>query len=237
MKKSNSFLYKSRYNESKFESMKKVLHFPANEIKSNRLQNYFISDKFHKMAKKPKKSEYTLILSQKKKELNNISKISSNNSFMHYNNKFKNKSNILSYINRNKNNSIHKIKNTDSDWSSYKYNSKTGLNAPLSYKEFSNDSSEKEQNINNDNNQFLKKDLNKNNCNDNNQVLKKDNNNSEDLRFLKKDYTNYNINISDDNQNLKKDFNKNFMDNNRTKINKIMYINNNSSKENNDYII
>ena len=207
MKKSNSFLYKSGYNESKFESMKKVFHFPAKEIKSNRLQNYFILNKFHKIPKKPKKSEYTLILSQKKKELNNISKISSNNSFMHYNNKFKNQSNILSYINKNKNNnnSINRIKNTDSDWSSYKYNSKTGLNAPLSYKELSNDSSEKERNINNDNDniQFLKKDSNKNNSNDNNQVSKKDNNNniSDDYQFLKKDYTNNNI--TDDNQNLK----------------------------------
>ena len=159
MKKSNSFIFKFDYqikDDLKFESMKNVFHFPEKEIKSNRLFNYFISEKYHRIPNKSIKSEYTLILSQKKKELNKISKLSSDNNFIYFNKslntnekKLKNKTNI-SCINKNKNkeNITNNIKRTDSDWSSYKYNSKVGLNAPLSYQVFSNNSSEEEQNNN-----------------------------------------------------------------------------------------
>jgi len=164
MKKSNS-LYNINdkfKDELKFISMKNVLHFPTKQIKSNILLDCFLKDKYLKNYKKPKKSEYTIILNQKKKELNNISKISPIHSFMNYNQIFKEKEkekliknkNNHSFLNPTSSNleNIDKGYNleiTDSDISSYyDYNSKVGLNAPLSFKELSNYSSDIESNNN-----------------------------------------------------------------------------------------
>ena len=159
MKKSNSYIndidFKTKDN-TKFESMKIAFHNPLKHIKSNNLLNCFTTDKFAQNYKKPKKSEYTLILNQKKKELNNISKISNNHSFMNYNKKVNEKEKKLKNnftTDNNINGGIMKI--TDSDNSSYNYNGKIGLNAPLSYKELTSNNfsideiSNSKKNINN----------------------------------------------------------------------------------------
>ena len=212
MKKSNSFLNNSNYinkDDTKFESMKKVLHFPANQIKSNILLSCFTTDKFLKYQNKPKKSEYTLILNQKKKELNNISRISSNHSFMYYNNKLnakekKLKKDLSSKRNKGHSNSTNNIKVTDSDWSSYNYNNKVGLNAPLSFQELSRDSSETDKisksmkNMNNNDNGYdYKIDYNNikinNSKNNEPKIFKNNNIKNNSYTKLNKIKTNYNI--------------------------------------------
>ena len=166
MKKSNSLnnikdIYK---DDLKFKSMKNALHFPTKQIKSNILLNCFIKDNYLKLYKQPKKSEYNLILNQKKKELNNINKISASHSFMNYNKKLKeNQKTLRDKIKNflfNQNNSnfggvqnryTMDISDNDSYTTSYNnncYNSKLGMNAPHSFIESPNNCSDIEHTVN-----------------------------------------------------------------------------------------
>ena len=148
MKKSHSFLCGLTFNNrenTKYESMKKVFHNPLKQIKSKILLNSFTTDKFKKLFKNPKKSEYTIILNQKKKELNNITNITNNHNFIFFNNNCNDKKKKIkksfSYFIQDKMMDDYNIKITGSDYSSNNYNSKVGLNAPLSYKELSSKNS------------------------------------------------------------------------------------------------
>ena len=145
-----------------FDSMKEVLHFPSKQIRSNSLLNCFTTNKFLEALKTPRTSEYSKLLSQKKEQLKNLSKISIDNSFMSY--KFKNQNQ------KNKSKSSISDRNTfniDSVTTGYKYdiinsdiscdhNNKVGLNAPLSFREMKNN-----------NYLFLEKNIHKNNSTNN----------------------------------------------------------------------
>ena len=243
MKKSNSFINRTNLKDkeyNKFESMKKLLHFPSKQIKSNILLNCFSKNKFSNLSNKGKQSEYTLILNQKKKELNKITKISANHSFMYYNKILENKEkklkntflNVGHKSNLKNNNIENKFKITESDESSHNFNIKVGLNAAHSFNELSNNDSFIEQNIDNKKNKNSGKSGNnidnfEDNINDKNNIkikFKKD----EDYKSLNKSDNNIKSKINDYKNNINKpspikynNINKNIYDINKisTKMN------------------
>ena len=163
MKKSNSFLNSKNNNlkeDNIFESMKKLLHFPANQIKSNDLLNVFTNNKFSNLSNRANQSEYSLILNQKKKELGRIARISANHSLMNYNKILKNKEKNIknSFLNNGYksnlegNNVGYNLKITESYDSSYNYNNKVGMNAPQSFNELDNNNSSIGQKVDNEKN-------------------------------------------------------------------------------------
>ena len=249
MKKSNSCLYIINSKNKKdinFESMKKLFHFPSKQIKSNNLLNCFTKYNIIKSNYSPNKSEYSLKIIQKKKELNNISKLSSNNSFIYFNKNInnkdkKNKKVNYSYYSPNKPNIDNMIKKNnikifDSD-SSYENVSRFGLNTPFSYIELTNNNKEESMNYDNNNNNI--------NQNNNNYNILNNYNNIKNNFF---DINNSNIkskNINKNN-NIKKYFinNKNFIKKNhldkRNYIYDISYTKNKTideNKKNNTFFI
>ena len=147
MKKSDS-LSNDINNKDKdnliFDSMKEVLHFPPKQIRSNSLLNCFTSNIILEALKTPRTSEYSKLLSQKKEQLKNLSKISVNNSFMSYKFKNQNQKNKSKASDNDRNSfNIHNVTTgynydvIDSDLS-YDYNNKFELNAPMSLREMNN---------------------------------------------------------------------------------------------------
>jgi hypothetical protein len=109
-------------NDIKFESMKNIFHNPLNKIKSKHLLSCFTRNKYKSFLLNKKRCEYSSSISQKKKQLHNISKIL---------NQTEKIINNYSNINSSKRTSAYNYKIIDSDYSSH--NNKDGLYSPLSY--------------------------------------------------------------------------------------------------------
>ena len=227
-----------------FDSMKEVLHFPSKQIRSNSLLNCFTSNKFLEALKTPRTSEYSKLLSQKKEQLNNLSKISDNNSFMSYKFKNKNQKNKSKASNNDRNNL-----NIGSMTTGYKYdvinsdisydhnnNNNIGLNAPLSFRE-----------MNNNNYLFLEKNIHKNNSvnnyniyDDMKKILNNKNNNSffEKMRNFEGIDSKRTIIYNKNNNNNSKISYSAIKSKKYTKnINNLKNIINNNTKTKNNYII
>ena len=132
---SNDFLNHEQDKYSKFETMKEVLHFPSKQIKSNRLLNCFINEKFQNLKNTTEKK----IVTQKNKNKNaqkSYNKFLTNEEIKINTNKFKNK---------NYNNTYNDLIISDS----FEYNDKVGLNAPKSFGDLSYNNTNGEQNGNN----------------------------------------------------------------------------------------
>ena len=133
MKKSSSFYnFVKKLNQKEeekiinFKSMKDFFHYPSKYIKSENLLSYSISPK--KLDSNNK--EYSVILTNKKKQLENITNIIYEPKYIY---------NYQKNLNYNKNiPKITNMKNQESSESSFNnYNYKVGLNAPLSYNDIS----------------------------------------------------------------------------------------------------
>ena len=110
---------------NKLRSMKDLFHNPFNHIKSESLLNNYSSPKKLNLLD----NEYSVLLNQKKKELQKIPNIIyESNYIFNYNHKL----NEIKKLSK-----IDNIKNQDSSESSFNYNYKVGLNAPLSYNDIS----------------------------------------------------------------------------------------------------
>lgn len=121
--------------QKKLKSMKEFFHNPFAHIKSENLLNNYSSPKKLDSSN----NEYSFILNNKKKELENIPNITYEQK---YNFIAQNKLSKIKGIPIKKN-----LKNQDSSESSFNnYNYKVGLNAPLSYNEISYNSSGVEKN-------------------------------------------------------------------------------------------
>ena len=110
---------------NKLKSMKDLFHNPFTHIKSESLLNNYSSPKKLNLLD----NEYPVLLNQKKKELQKIPNIIyESNYIFNYNHKL----NEIKKLSK-----IDNIKNQDSSESSFNYNYKVGLNAPLSYNDIS----------------------------------------------------------------------------------------------------
>ena len=110
---------------NKLRSMKDLFHNPFNHIKSESLLNNYSSPKKLNLLD----NEYSVLLNQKKKELQKIPNIIyESNYIFNYNHKL----NEIKKLSK-----IDNLKNQDSSESSFNYNYKVGLNAPLSYNDIS----------------------------------------------------------------------------------------------------
>jgi hypothetical protein len=216
MEKANSCKNNNFSNSTKFESMKNIFHNPSKQIKSNTLLNCFTNKNILSIFQKQKKSKYTLILDQKKNHLNNITKMPKNISLLSYNKILNENDKQLKILSDSKrNNHSRNYQKNDSDYSSNNYNdndnSKVGLNASLSYKDFSNNSNSSyvEKNIINLKNNYKKMTLmnkietksnndniinRKNYSNDKAQVIKNINNNNKIFKFTYNNIKNNNNN-------------------------------------------
>ena len=236
-----------------FDSMKEVLHFPSKQIRSNSLLNCFTTNKFLEALKTPRTSEYSKLLSQKKEQLNNLSKISVNNNFMAYKFKNKNQKNNSKVSNYDRNSlnigsvtTGYKYNAIESDIS-YEHNNnnnKIGLNAPLSFREMNNKYLLLEKNIhknNSANNYNIYDDMKKilSNKNNNNSFIEKMRNfegidSKRSLNYSKSNNNNSKISYSSikRKKNSKNIYNlKNEINNNiKTKKNYIIITKNNNSK-------
>ena len=166
---------------NKLKSMKDLFHNPFTHIKSESLLNNYSSPKKLNLLD----NEYPVLLNQKKKELQKIPNIIyESNYIFNYNHKL----NEIKKLSK-----IDNIKNQDSSESSFNYNYKVGLNAPLSY----NDISYNNSRIENDHKKKIN--IKKNNIENNsynllNEIKRNKNNESKDNKkydykvFLNIDY-------------------------------------------------
>ena len=207
MEKSNSFFKfinqltpTKDQNQKTFNSMKEFFHHHFKNIKSENLLSY-ISPK--NKLNSPKK-EYSSILKQKKKKLDIISKMENK---MNYNFKSQEKLNNIEKITNKKD-----LKFSENNDSNFDYNYKVGLNAPLSYNDNMNNSSNREEKNNSRVSKInLKKNIDKNKklnlLNENNRKEQKNKNNPKGNKKI-----DYNIFLNIDEKNP--DLNNNKMNNN-----------------------
>ena len=136
MKKENPFLsfinklnIKEAKIDMKFDSMKEIFHCPSKQIKSSHLLNYFSSQNL--MNNNIANKEYSDILNKKKKKLNNISELYKSPDY---------------FMDSKSNTKLKNIIILENNETSFNYNNKVGLNAPLSYHDLSYNNSYIESN-------------------------------------------------------------------------------------------
>ena len=207
MEKSNSFFKfinqltpTKDQNQKTFNSMKEFFHHHFKNIKSENLLSYISPKNKLNSSKK----EYSSILKQKKKKLDIISKMENK---MNYNFKSQEKLNNIEKITNKKD-----LKFSENNDSNFDYNYKVGLNAPLSYNDNMNNSSNREEKNNSRVSKInLKKNIDKNKklnlLNENNRKEQKNKNNPKGNKKI-----DYNIFLNIDEKNL--DLNNNKMNNN-----------------------
>ena len=207
MEKSNSFFKfinqltpTKDQNQKTFNSMKEFFHHHFKNIKSENLLSYISPKNKLNSSKK----EYSSILKQKKKKLDIISKMENK---MNYNFKSQEKLNNIEKITNKKD-----LKFPENNDSNFDYNYKVGLNAPLSYNDNMNNSSNREEKNNSRVSKInLKKNIDKNKklnlLNENNRKEQKNKNNPKGNKKI--DY-NFFLNIDEKNP----DLNNNKMNNN-----------------------
>ena len=224
MKKSSPFFnfvkklnQKEEEKNIKFKSMKDFFHYPSKYIKSENLLSYSYSPKKLDSTKK----EYSVILNNKKKQLEKIPNIIYEPKYIYnYQKKVNNIQNIPK---------INNIKSQESSESSFNnYNYKVGLNAPLSYNDISFNNSyielQKKAKIN------LKENNNKSiNCNLLNEIHKNKLKSETDSKNNKK--LDYNIFLNIDSKKYL-DFNNKENNNNNTPKKPKNVINNNNGNNN-----
>ena len=207
MEKSNSFFKfinqltpTKDQNQKTFNSMKEFFHHHFKNIKSENLLSYISPKNKLNSSKK----EYSSILKQKKKKLDIISKMENK---MNYNFKSQEKLNNIEKIANKKD-----LKFPENNDSNFDYNYKVGLNAPLSYNDNMNNSSNREEKNNSRVSKInLKKNIDKNKklnlLNENNRKEPKNKNNPKGNKKI-----DYNIFLNIDEKNS--DLNNNKMNNN-----------------------
>ena len=207
MEKSNSFFKfinqltpTKDQNQKTFNSMKEFFHHHFKNIKSENLLSYISPKNKLNSSKK----EYSSILKQKKKKLDIISKMENK---MNYNFKSQEKLNNIEKITNKKD-----LKFPENNDSNFDYNYKVGLNAPLSYNDNMNNSSNREEKNNSRVSKInLKKNIDKNKklnlLNENNRKEQKNKNNPKGNKKI-----DYNIFLNIDEKNP--DLNNNKMNNN-----------------------
>lgn len=207
MEKSNSFFKfinqltpTKDQNQKTFNSMKEFFHHHFKNIKSENLLSYISPKNKLNSSKK----EYSSILKQKKKKLDIISKMENK---INYNFKSQEKLNNIEKITNKKD-----LKFPENNDSNFDYNYKVGLNAPLSYNDNMNNSSNREEKNNSRVSKInLKKNIDKNKkfnlLNENNRKEQKNKNNPKGNKKI-----DYNIFLNIDEKNS--DLNNNKMNNN-----------------------
>ena len=207
MEKSNSFFKfinqltpTKDQNQKTFNSMKEFFHHHFKNIKSENLLSYISPKNKLNSSKK----EYSSILKQKKKKLDIISKMENK---MNYNFKSQEKLNNIEKITNKKD-----LKFPENNDFNFDYNYKVGLNAPLSYNDNMNNSSNREEKNNSRVSKInLKKNIDKNKklnlLNENNRKEQKNKNNPKGNKKI-----DYNIFLNIDEKNP--DLNNNKMNNN-----------------------
>ena len=207
MEKSNSFFKfinqltpTKDQNQKTFNSMKEFFHHHFKNIKSENLLSYVSPKNQLNSSKK----EYSSILKQKKKKLDIISKMENK---INYNFKSQEKLNNIEKITKKKD-----LKFPENNDSNFDYNYKVGLNAPLSYNDNMNNSSNREEKNNSRVSKInLKKNIDKNKkfnlLNENNRKEQKNKNNPKGNKKI--DYNIF-LNINEKNS----DLNNNKMNNN-----------------------
>ena len=230
MEKSNSFFKfinqltpTKDQNQKTFNSMKEFFHHHFKNIKSENLLSYISPKNKLNSSKK----EYSSILKQKKKKLDIISKMENK---MNYNFKSQEKLNNIEKITNKKD-----LKFPENNDSNFDYNYKVGLNAPLSYNDNMNNSSNREEKNNSRVSKInLKKNIDKNKklnlLNENNRKEQKNKNNPKGNKkidyniFLNIDEKNSDLNINKMNNNCNNhEKQKSYFNNNNKVIKGIFY--------------
>ena len=230
MEKSNSFFKfinqltpTKDQNQKTFNSMKEFFHHHFKNIKSENLLSYISPKNKLNSSKK----EYSSILKQKKKKLDIISKMENK---MNYNFKSQEKLNNIEKITNKKD-----LKFPENNDSNFDYNYKVGLNAPLSYNDNMNNSSNREEKNNSRVSKInLKKNIDKNKkfnlLNENNRKEQKNKNNPKGNKkidyniFLNIDEKNPDLNINKMNNNCNNhEKQKSYFNNNNKVIKGIFY--------------
>ena len=230
MEKSNSFFKfinqltpTKDQNQKTFNSMKEFFHHHFKNIKSENLLSYISPKNKLNSSKK----EYSSILKQKKKKLDIISKMENK---MNYNFKSQEKLNNIEKITKKKD-----LKFPENNDSNFDYNYKVGLNAPLSYNDNMNNSSNREEKNNSRVSKInLKKNIDKNKklnlLNENNRKEQKNKNNPKGNKkidyniFLNIDEKNPDLNINKMNNNCNNhEKQKSYFNNNNKVIKGIFY--------------
>ena len=230
MEKSNSFFKfinqltpTKDQNQKTFNSMKEFFHHHFKNIKSENLLSYISPKNKLNSSKK----EYSSILKQKKNKLDIISKMENK---MNYNFKSQEKLNNIEKITNKKD-----LKFPENNDSNFDYNYKVGLNAPLSYNDNMNNSSNREEKNNSRVSKInLKKNIDKNKkfnlLNENNRKEQKNKNNPKGNKkidyniFLNIDEKNPDLNINKMNNNCNNhEKQKSYFNNNNKVIKGIFY--------------